>query len=173
MPAFGGTCQFMQILDAGPFEANSNQLAAYTPLDALFSEYRKEREAIVRISEFAQQEQHAMRHFSAAAVIGHRAYGFSLPSVFEQEPAIKALDAVFWSKTISMTNILEVMPAKDRNEWNEQLRTHSTPEYEPATVRETMTALLSQREKNFFRAKGRRNFPCAVRFTRHESAARL
>ncbi|MFC3109480.1 DUF4942 domain-containing protein [Undibacterium arcticum] len=69
--------------------------------------------------------------------------------MFEQEPAIKALDAVFWSKTISMTNILEVMPAKDRNEWNEQLRTHSTPEYEPATVRETMTALLSQREKFF------------------------
>jgi hypothetical protein len=80
--------------------------------------------------------------------------------LFDPVGARHALNAAYWSKTLLMTDVLDVMPQKRRDEWHKQMKNpegikrdkYSTtweleplPNFEEATVRETLASLLNMR----------------------------
>jgi hypothetical protein len=80
--------------------------------------------------------------------------------LFDRVGARHALNAAYWSKALQMTDVLDVMPQKRRDEWFKQMkhpegikrdRTSSTweleplPDFEESTVRETLASLLNMR----------------------------
>ena len=137
----------MQELDI--FDSASSALAVYTPLDSLFSEYRKKRADIERIAQYVAGETNVMAYFMSGAGRKHNFHSLSAAKLFSLEPTIHALDAAFWSRAMSLTDVLEVMPAEMRNNWNKQIHDHETPTFDPTTVRATLDALLVQRTEFF------------------------
>lgn len=129
--------------------ANQGALTIHTPLEALFSEYRKDRDSVERIASFVSQEAGAMTHFFQAAMVDKRTGSLSARSLFDKKPAIKAMDAHFWSRAIALTDVLDVMDAKSRNEWTEMIQKHVTPSFEEDSVRATLQSLLMRRQEFF------------------------
>jgi len=122
------------------------QVAVFTPLDALFAEYRKDREALERISAYILQESGGVSgHFVSANILENNANSVSIMGLFQIEPAIRSLDAEYWSRAMSLTDVLEMMDASKRNEWAEQIRKHQTPAFEQESVAATMRQLLNMR----------------------------
>jgi protein-L-isoaspartate O-methyltransferase len=68
-------------------------------------------------------------------------------SLFKIDGAVKALDADCWSKAIALTDVLEVMPQKRREEWGAMIRDNKTPPFERETVFSTLTSLMNDRER--------------------------
>ena len=127
------------------FEAEETALTLHTPLDALIAEYRKKCDDIKRIAAYVAGETDVMGYFLEGARVEHNVGNYCATSLFQVEPAIRALDAFFWSRAMRLTDCLELMPADKRNEWNEQIRKHQTPPFEPDTVRATLESMISQR----------------------------
>lgn len=84
----------------------------------------------------------------------------SVQEVFQLEGALNELTAQSWNKALNLTNLMEVMPQKRKNEWHEVLRAwreHNyvrgkdpkldMPDFEISTVRSTIESLLASRGK--------------------------
>jgi hypothetical protein len=69
--------------------------------------------------------------------------------LFDVEPARKALDAVFWGKVLALTDVLESMPAKRRNEWKDLIHAGDCPEFVDDNVRATLQSLMADRDRFF------------------------
>mgnify|MGYP000518890567 CR=1 FL=1 len=65
------------------------------------------------------------------------------------ENGIKALNATCWNRAIELTDVLSTLPSNRRKEWNEQITTHSTPNFEQDIVIDTLVSLLNERTKFF------------------------
>lgn len=130
-------------------ESDAMSVAVYTPLDGLFAEYRQKREAIVRIAGYVAGESDVITYFLSGAQVEHGYGSLSATNLFQADHAIRSLDAYYWSKAMNLTDVLEVMDARRRNEWSEQIRKHQTPEFEPESVRATLQELMAQRQKFF------------------------
>jgi hypothetical protein len=131
------------------FGQESTALSIATPLDGLFAEYRKKKADIERIAGYVSGETDVMGYFISGALLEHRYSHISATSLFEIAPAIRALDAEFWSRAMSLTDVLECMPAARRAEWSSQIQKHETPPFEVESVRATLMELLSMRTKFF------------------------
>lgn len=127
------------------FEAEDTQVSVFTPLDAMFAEYRKDRAEIERVSAFMQDNGGVSSYFIDANIVENNANSVSIANLFELAPAIRSLDAGYWSRAMSLTDVLEMMDAGKKNEWSEQIRKHKTPPFEPETVATTMRQLLNMR----------------------------
>lgn len=66
-------------------------------------------------------------------------------SMFTLEPAVRALDAEYWQRTLNLTDLFECMPQPRRDEWNETIYTRTTPPYTPENVHATLESLLTAR----------------------------
>jgi hypothetical protein len=127
-----------------------NQLSVFTPIDALLSEYRQNRGDLERIAAYVASETGGvMRFFMSGAQVEHQISSINAASLFAIEPAVRALDASFWARAMALTDVLETMPAEKRNAWNEQIRSHKTPAFEPDSVKSTIGDLLAQRSQFF------------------------
>lgn len=132
------------------FSGQQNQLSVFTPIDALLSEYRKNRADLERIAAYVANETGGvMRFFMSGAQVEHQISSISAASLFAIEPAVRALDASFWARAMALTDVLETMPAEKRIAWNEQIRSHKTPAFEPDSVKSTIGDLLAQRSQFF------------------------
>jgi len=130
-------------------ELQKTAVAIHTPLDALFGEYRKKRADIERIASFVKNDTAVINYFIEGATAESRHSSLSAQNLFDPAPAIRCLDAEFWSRAIHLTDVLDAMNADRRNEWHEQIEKHKTPAFEPKDVIETLRALLAQREVFF------------------------
>jgi hypothetical protein len=73
----------------------------------------------------------------------------SARQLFDEAGAAKALDAAFWSKALALTDVLDAMPQKRRNEWHEAIMRRDVPPFDGETVRNTLASLLADRSKFF------------------------
>lgn len=119
--------------------------ALSSPLDAIVGQYRADIEAVERISAAVNGTPQVSYFFDAAATDAGRYHMPSVTSVFELEPAKKAVDARYWSKAMALTDVLEYMPAEKRNKWSEDIRNHKTPPFEFEAVKLTLVQLLNNR----------------------------
>src|SRR5699024_8356981 len=65
--------------------------------------------------------------------------------VFKREVGFKALDAHYWNRLLSQTDLMDVMPEARRDQWNEQIRSLDCPAFDEDTVRDNIQRLLNQR----------------------------
>ena len=81
----------------------------------------------------------------------HRRDRVRLDRLFLAEPAIRVLDARMWAKAIDLTDVRNMMPAADRNQWDENIRKFDVVPFTEEAVRTTITSLLAQRTEFFAR----------------------
>ena len=61
--------------------------------------------------------------------------------------AVGALNSAYWSKALALTDVLDHMPQKRRDEWFKSIKEQNTPDFEEATVRDTISGLLNMRQQ--------------------------
>jgi hypothetical protein len=118
-------------------------LSVFTPIDALLSESRKNRDDLEHIAAYVPIEAGVMRFFMSGAQVEQQISSISAASLFAIKSAVRALDASFWARAMALTDVLETMPAEKRNASNEQIRQHKTPAFEPESVKSTIGDLLA------------------------------
>ncbi len=69
----------------------------------------------------------------------------SAKHLFDPAGATSALDSAYWSRAMQLTDVLNYMPQKRRDEWHEQIRNKTCPSFEEEVVRSTLMYLLNMR----------------------------
>lgn len=123
----------------------ANLPAISTPLDTLFGQYAMARKQIEELSAAIAKSSVICYFFESKRGRHYMSPG----EIFIETDAVKALDADFWMRAIALTDVLKVMPAKKRNEWNESIRNFTVPAFEEETVRATIVDLLNSRTRFF------------------------
>lgn len=118
-------------------------------LDALLGEHAFYRKKIDEVVSLFEGELGNVIHYFVDGNVREGYSRYRAENLFKRESAIKSLDAAYWSKAISLTDVLEYMPASMKHEWQSDIDEHKTPEFEEGTVRSTMTTLMASREKFF------------------------
>lgn len=135
---------------SSPAPTTSSSLSTFDALDHLLVEYHSTRQRIMALADLVVGEATvAMRYFIEGASDRDARWGPTVESLFDQEKAIAALNSEFWSRALALTDVLDLMPQKRRDEWQAQIRERTTPDFEEATVRATIQSLLDQRAQFF------------------------
>ncbi len=134
-------------------------------IDSLLGRYQSERVKIERISDVVNSDEYAgaVQYFITGAEKKERTH--SLPNVanlFKLDGAIFALNSRYWGDAMALTDVYDAMPQARRDYWNAQLRGEKVlgnsynaekipplPDFEEATVRNTLGDLLRQRSGFF------------------------
>lgn len=114
-------------------------------VDGLVGRYRSERDRMERVVDYVSGDdfKSVVGYFEdAARRRDHRAG--STPS-FDLGQGIAALNAHYWQQALNLTDVLDFMPTKRREEWFEQIQKMETPDFEESTVRATLRELLAAR----------------------------
>jgi hypothetical protein len=133
-------------------------------IDGLVGQYEATRKRIEELAATVTDEvAGAMRYFLEAAARHDRHN--SAPSVeqlFKLAPAIASLNAAYWSKALQLTDVLDTMPQKRRDEWHAQIRNPEgekrggyskewqiapLPDFTDENVRNTLGDLLRMRSQ--------------------------
>lgn len=136
-------------------------------VDSLIGQYQATRRKVEALAEAVSADEISgvLHYFIEGNVSDHR---YTMPStvgaLFRVEGAIAHLNADFWDRALRLTDVLDCMPQKRRDEWFEQIRCpegrkanrHTgeqdlppLPEFEEQTVRSTLGSLMAARSKFF------------------------
>ena len=119
----------------------------YGLIDGLFGQYHAMRARVERLASLMDDENGmALGYFKTGNANDDHRFP-DAGQLFRVGPAIKALDADFWQRTLNLTDVYDCMPAKRREEWNESIRKLTTPEFTEDNVAATMEALMTARGK--------------------------
>lgn len=135
-----------ELFDGGEFFAPSTSDA----IDSLVSQYNTTRAKIEAVGAFmAGADTLAALHYflDGNADEEQRRYSVNLAAqkLFRVEGAVKALNSAYWSKALAFTDVLNSMPQARRDEWHKTIKERTTPDFTDATVRSTLSDLLSMR----------------------------
>lgn len=120
----------------------------FETLADVFAEYKRDRARMAEIAAmFVGDNVKLVKHFTSANLDSGQYV--NTERLFTLETAIKALDADYWQRTLQLTDVVEAMPQKRRDEWHELVRAHDTPPFDEMTVVSTLQDLLVQRHKFF------------------------
>jgi len=114
-------------------------------VDGLVGRYRAERQRMERVVEYLSGDdfKSVVGYFEdAARRKDHRAG--STPS-FKLEQGVAALNARYWRESLELTDVLDFMPSKRREEWFDSIQKMETPDFEESTVRATLAEMLAAR----------------------------
>lgn len=118
-------------------------------VDGLISQYQHNRKKIERVAEFVNSDVSDVLDYFLTGNSDKFNRNGSVKEVFKLEGALAYLNATFWSKALGLTDVLSMMPQKRRDEWHQSITDRKTPEFEEATVRDTLQGLLASRHKFF------------------------
>lgn len=121
-------------------------------IDSLIAEHRAARQNLEFVSETLGQPQFSgvVRYYlEAAEADSHRHSLRHIERLFDAEKASKVLDSDYWNRALSLTDVLDCMPERRRQEWFDLMQKHETPPFEEQTVRATLIDLLSNRARFF------------------------
>lgn len=118
-------------------------------IDGLIGQYQQKRTQIDAVAGIVAGEMGgAISYF----IDGNRDDFSRMPSVerlFEPKGAIAALNSVYWSKAMALTDVYSAMPQARRDEWSKAISEKTTPEFTEEAVRPTISGLLADRAKFF------------------------
>lgn len=133
-------------------------------IDGLIGQYKQARARVEKVAEIMGGELGAAVGYFLDGNKSERDQWYRLENLFALEGAIGSLNADYWNRTLKLTDVLDVMPQKRREEWFEQIRhplgkkrdKHSKdytlpplPDFTEETVRSTIGDLLAMRGKFF------------------------
>lgn len=117
-------------------------------IDSLLGQYRATKQKIEHVAEMVVGETAgAVSYFLEGNGRDSRYSPPSVERLFQKAGAVAALNAAYWSKAIHLTDVLDAMPQKRRDEWNESITNMTCPEFEEETVRNTLLSLLNMRSQ--------------------------
>ncbi len=125
---------------------------AFDAVDLLLSRYNAEVANIKAVGDFIQTTAYrsALNHFMVGnAENFHPVLRSGVDSLYSVEGAIRHLSGCYWKELLSLTDILETMPYKRREEWSEQITSFTTPPFEENVVRSTLQSMLASRSIYF------------------------
>lgn len=130
-----------ELVDADEFFAPT----PYGLIDGLFGQYNAMRARVERLSALMDDENGmALGYFKTGNANDDHRFP-DAGQLFRIGPAIKALDADFWQRAMDMTDVYNAMPQADRDKWNDQRRTLTTPEFTEANVESALSQFLADR----------------------------
>lgn len=119
-------------------------------VDSLVGQYRSERMVIESLASVLSKAENlgAVNYF----LNGNRdsvthSTSFIVSKMFLLDGAIAALNASYWQRALSLTDVYDYMPQARRDEWYSQIEKMTTPNFEDSTVRSTLEHLLSMRSR--------------------------
>ncbi|HBO6952828.1 TPA: DUF4942 domain-containing protein, partial [Pseudomonas aeruginosa] len=136
-------------------------------MDGLIGQYNATRAGITALAQAVRAEQcRGVLHYFVEGNVSDQRHTLpkAVDQLFRVEGAIAQLNADFWSRALRMTDVLDCMPQKRRDEWFEQIKhpegkkrdKYDTeyvlpplPEFEESSVRATLGGLLASRAKFF------------------------
>jgi hypothetical protein len=121
-------------------------------VESLLDDYDLIRASIIKTAKQMASVQSGAMHYLIEGNISqdYKSYVHgSTSQLTDHVKGISALDADFWSKAMKLTDVLQCMPANRKKEWNEQINSHSTPEFERESVIRTLVSLLNERSAFF------------------------
>lgn len=120
-------------------------------VDGLVSQYQRSRQQIEQVADIASGDLGSVIQYFIDGNCPDTRIGAGLlaDKLFGRDGAIAALNASFWDRTLRMTDVLDIMPQARRDEWYEQIRARTTPDYTEETVRATLADLLAARGRFF------------------------
>jgi hypothetical protein len=134
-------------------------------VDSLLGQYGAARKNIEAMAAAVSDPQHAsVLHYFISGNVAEQRY--SIPStvetLFNLEGAVGQLNGDFWNRALRLTDVIDYMPQKRREEWYEQIKNPlgrkknkytqeaelpALPDFEEDTVRGTLSGLLASRHK--------------------------
>lgn len=112
----------------------------------LLGKYQSMRARIESLSDHINGENEAaLEYFLEGNRDDRSHYTPSVSKLFDVKGAISSLNASYWSKTLALTDVLDMMPQKRRDEWNKTIREMTAPDFTEESVRPTITELLNMR----------------------------
>lgn len=112
----------------------------------LLGQYQSMRARIEALAEMMSGETAgAVSYFIDGNQDSYSRYAPSVDKLFSLKGGIAALNAAYWSKTLGLTDVLDLMPQKRRDEWNKTIREMTAPDFTEEAVRPTIMELLNMR----------------------------
>lgn len=118
-------------------------------VDGLIGQYQQARNRIEQVAKTMSGEMGGVVHYFIDGNKSGRDAWYGVDRLFERDGAVAALNADFWNRALGLTDVLDLMPQKRRDEWFEQIREKKCPDFEEDTVRHTLADLLAMRGKFF------------------------
>ncbi len=146
-----------------PGDGNKGQLKSHS-FESFFRDHAQDKQSMQSLLEACQGNSRVLRHFAESArrddleeddkaPLGDNTFGFfagRVPSLFENpEKAFACLDAYYWDKLISRSELVDAMSSQRRAEWNASISKKDTPPFERETVISTLNALFDQQGVHF------------------------
>src|SRR5699024_2858031 len=118
-------------------------------VDSVIGQYRGERDKIESVDQFLHGDGFSavLHYFIEGNRDSRDRFTGSVSKMFDREGALASLNAHYWQRVMQMTDVLDCMPAKRREEGFESIQKMETPEFEENTVRTTLGELLALRGK--------------------------
>jgi hypothetical protein len=117
------------IVDMGVLDIASEFFAPTSTdmVHGLVAEYRRDRQLITdAVAMATKPDFRSVWHYftagNATEERGRTSLEKSVEQMFREEGAICALNAAYWSKALSLTDVYDAMPQARRTQWNEQIR---------------------------------------------------
>lgn len=138
----------MTELVCGEFAEEFFAPASSDMVDGLIGQYRNMRAKVEQVAEMMQGEiAGAVSYFIEGNQDQHARYAPAVQKLFCLDGAIASLNAAYWSKTLALTDVLDLMPQARRDEWHKSIREMTTPEFTEDAVRPTLSNLLNMRSQ--------------------------
>lgn len=118
-------------------------------IDTLIAQHSQMKSRIHEIAEFVDGDMGGAIHYFLEGNEQDRYSSHSVDRLFKTDGALAYLNATYWSKALGLTDVLELMPQKRRDEWHVSIEKRQTPEFEESTVRTTLESLMASRAKFF------------------------
>ena len=116
-----------------------------TKYSGLFYEYGRERVQIETVSKILAENSDAFGYFVTGNVRDSH-----VPSSFgDLKGALKALNTSYWRKAVKATGVMELLPAKQREEWENRFSKLDVPDFTVDSVYTTIEELLLKRGSFF------------------------
>lgn len=126
----------------------------FAPVDtsligALLTTHKRIEASIGAVDNFMRSDEcrSALGFYLAACREDQGRIGLKVDGLMQKDKALAALHADYWDKALRLTDVLECMPQKRRDEWYELIRSHATPPFEDEAVYLTLQDMLNSRER--------------------------
>ncbi|WP_029151492.1 DUF4942 domain-containing protein [Methylovulum miyakonense] len=119
-------------------------------INALISKYQRDRVQLESVSNIVLDGLSSVFHyFTSGNLKGERYISVAPSTLFNPVGAVASLNSAYWSQALALTDVLDFMPQKRREEWNTQIHEMTTPDFVEDTVRATLMDLILMRSQFF------------------------
>jgi hypothetical protein len=131
-------------------------------VDFLISEFNSSKNKLTELSTIISDNHSTVIKYFVDGNVKEDAHRVDIQNLFELKPAIKSLETEYWNKALRLTDVLDYMPQKRRDDWNISMsawKQHGyqegknpekdLPPFEENIVRDTLQNLLMMRTQFF------------------------